>query len=200
MHKSFTLIELIVVIAIIAILAAIVAPNAFRAVEKAKISRLTADIKTIKTAAMAYYGDVGLWPPDVCPNEDPGFLKWNAYQVRCCGQNYNYLPPNYPTIIQTYWDGPYVEKFPIPSPWGGSYDWEYWPGGSWGLPPGTYVSVRPKYNSIQQGLSCGYVGDPQDTDVPDSYEVKLQQMGIDEHHPAGVNVPSNHVIIGIMKF
>jgi len=38
MRRSFTLIELIVVIAIIAILAAIIAPNAFRAIEKAKVA------------------------------------------------------------------------------------------------------------------------------------------------------------------
>ena len=37
--KGFTLIELIVVIAIIAILGAIIAPNAFRAIEKAKMAR-----------------------------------------------------------------------------------------------------------------------------------------------------------------
>ena len=36
-RQSFTLLELIVVIAIIAILAAIIAPNAFRAIEKAKV-------------------------------------------------------------------------------------------------------------------------------------------------------------------
>ena len=200
MNKSFTLVELIVVIAIIAILAAIIAPNAFRAIEKAKISRLRQDIKTLKTAAMAYYADVGLWPPDVCPAEDPGFMRWDAYQTRCCGQDYDKLPPNYAQIIQDNWDGPYLEKFPRYNPWGGSYDWEWWPSGSWGLPPGCYVSARPKYNSIQFAGSCGYVGDPQDTDIPDPIEVKLQQEGIDEHHPAGVDVPSNHVIMCITKF
>jgi prepilin-type N-terminal cleavage/methylation domain-containing protein len=55
MRKSFTLIELIVVIAIIAVLAAIVAVNAFRAIEKAKISAVIADMKTIKKTANAYY-------------------------------------------------------------------------------------------------------------------------------------------------
>ncbi|MCF7873830.1 MAG: prepilin-type N-terminal cleavage/methylation domain-containing protein, partial [Candidatus Omnitrophica bacterium] len=48
--RSFTLIELIVVIAIIAILAAIIAPNAFQAIEKAKIIEAIGDFKTLKTA------------------------------------------------------------------------------------------------------------------------------------------------------
>jgi len=56
-NKSFTLIELIVVIAIIAILAAIIAPNAFRAIEKAKISTAIADFKANKNAVYAFYAD-----------------------------------------------------------------------------------------------------------------------------------------------
>ena len=60
--RGFTLIELIVVIAIIAVLAAVVAPNAFKAVERAKISGTLSDYKAIKTATMAYYSDCGVWP------------------------------------------------------------------------------------------------------------------------------------------
>ena len=198
--NAFTLVEMIVVIAVVAVLAAVVLPNAFKALEKSKITRLTGDMEALQTAAMAYYGDIGIWPPDVCPQEDPGFLTWDAYQTRCCGQNYSYLPPNYASIIQSFWDGPYLEKFPNMSPWGGSYDWEYWPGGSWGLPAGTYVSVRPKYRTVQEGASCGYVSPQSDTDVPDSYEIKLQQDDIDKHHPGGVNTPSGHVIVQIMLF
>ena len=46
MRKWFTLIELIVVISIIAVLSAIIAPNAFRAIEKSKITKALSDIKT----------------------------------------------------------------------------------------------------------------------------------------------------------
>jgi general secretion pathway protein G len=88
MRKSFTLIELIVVIAIIAVLAAIIVPNAFRAIEKAKISKIIAEIKVIKTAALDYYSDTGSWP----------------LQYRLVTPLNSFL--NNPGI--SGWDGPYV--------------------------------------------------------------------------------------------
>ncbi|MCX7926675.1 MAG: prepilin-type N-terminal cleavage/methylation domain-containing protein, partial [Candidatus Omnitrophica bacterium] len=99
---GFTLIELIVVIAIIAILAAVVAPNAFKAVEKAKISGALSDFNSIKTAAMAFYSDIGVWPASCStPTEcaQVGFINQNA--------------------SLTGWDGPYLEKWPQASKWNG---------------------------------------------------------------------------------
>ena len=61
-RQGFTLIELLVVIAIIAILGAIITPNAFKAVEKAKVVSFTSDYKTMKGALQQYYADVGTWP------------------------------------------------------------------------------------------------------------------------------------------
>lgn len=90
LSKSFTLIELIVVIAIIAILAAIIAPNVFKAIEKAKISRTVADMKSIKTAVLSYYADTGSWP--------------NSHYIR---DNTSSLLTD-PGIAG--WDGPYLEK------------------------------------------------------------------------------------------
>jgi len=202
---GFTLIELLVVIAIIAVLAAIVAPNAFRAIEKAKIARVVADAKAIKTAALAYYADVGLWPPDVCPGQDPGFMRWDAYNSNpgcpCGGANNAQLPANFAQIIQNNWNGPYLEKFPRSTPWGGSYDWQWWPnGGITGsgvnLPPGCYITVDQIYDIN----SCGRPGNAQATQVPGPIEVKLQQEGIDEVHPLGVNTPDGDIIIRITNF
>ncbi len=200
--KSFTLIELIVVIAIIAILAAIIAPNAFKAIEKSKVARVQSDTRAIKTAALAYYADVGLWPPDVCPDDDPGFTAWDAFRDRQCGSYDAYLPyggpgnAQYEAMVQASWDGPYLEKRFPPSPWAGSYDWEFWPGGGWGLPPGTYVSVRPKYPTYPAG-----------TAVPSAYEVRLQEEGTDMHcvgntvcTAATAATPSDHVIVQITAF
>lgn len=98
MRKGFTLIELIVVIAIIAVLAAIVAPSAFKAIEKGKISATIGDYKSIKTAAMAYYADVGLWPANMT--------------------NGSGLSSN---DTSNGWDGPYLDKWPGRGAWGGNY-------------------------------------------------------------------------------
>jgi general secretion pathway protein G len=101
---GFTLIELIVVIAIIAILAAIVAPNAFKAIEKARISGLEGDYRNMKTGTMSYYSDVGGWPADNSCN--------------------NTAPANCPLVItdgNVGWSGPYMEKWPTRDAWGGSY-------------------------------------------------------------------------------
>jgi general secretion pathway protein G len=102
---SFTLIELIVVIAIIAVLAAIVAPNAFRAIEKAKISRAAADMKAIKGAAMAYYTDTNTWP-----------LIGIGGVIRGTGAGLVTNDDGTGNPVP-FWDGPYLEKWPS-NPWG----------------------------------------------------------------------------------
>jgi len=133
-YTGFTLIELLVVIAIIAILAAIIAPNAFRAIEKAKISATIADLRSIKNAATAYYADTGTWPPWCSPAATP--------PVPCTALITN--PGNV-----TGWDGPYVEKWPTPK-WGGpnrayrfvNAAWEDWDGdGTWDL--AYFVQMSP---------------------------------------------------------
>ncbi|MCF7873836.1 MAG: type II secretion system protein GspG [Candidatus Omnitrophica bacterium] len=101
MKKGFTLIELIVVIAIIAILAAIIAPNAFKAIEKAKVSASVGDYKSLKTGAMSFYADTGTWPDQ--EDDGTGFVN-NDNNV-------------------TGWDGPYLEKWPNKASWGGDYAW-----------------------------------------------------------------------------
>ncbi|MFA5362575.1 MAG: prepilin-type N-terminal cleavage/methylation domain-containing protein [Candidatus Omnitrophota bacterium] len=133
MRRGFTLIELIVVIAIIAVLAAIIAPNAFKAIEKAKVIRCVSDLKTFKTAALGYYSDCGRWPADgvswFTAEEEAMFITGQGQPIG--------------------WDGPYVERWPDP-PWhgsftyggssmSGSYDWDYWVNWSyWGaVPAGT---------------------------------------------------------------
>lgn len=92
-RKGFTLVELLVVIAIIGILVAIIAPNAFKALERAKIARCEADLHAIKSGSLAYYTDTGLWPSSL-----------NDLMTAPAGV--------------TGWDGPYLEKKAEKSPWG----------------------------------------------------------------------------------
>jgi len=106
MKKSFTLIELIVVIAIIAILAAIIAPNAFKAIEKAKISQTIANSKSLKTALYSYYTDTGQWPPV----ESVG-----SYRL----DNTSLITDDGST---SGWDGPYLERWSNKNAWGGLYE------------------------------------------------------------------------------
>ena len=94
---------MLVVIAIIAILAAVVAPNAFRAIEKAKISGSMADVRAMKTGAISYYGDTGVWPGD---------------GIGIAAAPINGLVRNDGVAG---WDGPYLEKWPQLARWGGAY-------------------------------------------------------------------------------
>lgn len=109
--KGFTLIELLVVIAIIAILAAVIAPNAFKAIEKSKVSSAISDYKAIKTASLSYYADTGKWPVTANSNH-------NASVVFVDGGD---VAPFTGNAEPTGWNGPYLEKWPDKNPWGGSY-------------------------------------------------------------------------------
>jgi len=105
MRKSFTLIELIVVIAIIAILAAIIAPNAFKAIEKAKVAQCISDFKTIKDAGQTYYIDTGFWPvndDDVCVPQPQNCINGRDFKENDSNRD--------------GWDGPYAKPWPKP-PW-----------------------------------------------------------------------------------
>ena len=57
-----TLIELLIVVAIIAILAAIAVPNFLEAQTRSKVSRVLADMRSMKTAMEAYFVDNNTYP------------------------------------------------------------------------------------------------------------------------------------------
>jgi prepilin-type N-terminal cleavage/methylation domain-containing protein len=61
--KAFTLIELLIVVAIIAILAAIAVPNFLEAQVRAKVSRVQADLRTLRVAMEAYAVDNNKYLP-----------------------------------------------------------------------------------------------------------------------------------------
>ncbi len=108
MKKSFTLIELIVVIAIIAILAAIIAPNAFKAIEKAKIAKTISDLKAFKTAIGSLRADTGHWVLDGRAFDDYYWLDEANGDLHSDFSSWD------------GWDGPYIESSGA-SPWAGRY-------------------------------------------------------------------------------
>ncbi len=176
---GFTLIELLVVIAIIGILAAIIAPNAFNAIEKARIAEAISDLKAIKTAALSYYSDVGFFPPDVWAGVDPGFMQPLPNTTNTSWiywGNAGLTEAQAVPVIEEKWDGPYLEKWKVYHPWrkyttaqddtrGGKYDYENWtnhtPPASWGDAQNIKIGVTmfgvpdSAYNRIQDMYDAG---------------------------------------------
>lgn len=61
-RRGFTLIELLVVVAVLAILAAIALPNFLEAQVRSKVSRVLADLNTLRVATEAYAVDANRYP------------------------------------------------------------------------------------------------------------------------------------------
>jgi len=64
LRRGFTLIELLIVVAIIAILAAIAVPNFIEAQTRAKVSRVSTDMRALSTALECYRLDNNNYPQD----------------------------------------------------------------------------------------------------------------------------------------
>lgn len=98
---GFTLVELLVVIVVIGIVAAIAIPNMLRALEKSRISRTAADLKTFETAFLDFALTTGEFPPD--SHLDPPYHLANGVGIE------DYVPV-----------GAWVKE----TPFGGHYNWE----------------------------------------------------------------------------
>lgn len=172
--KAFSLVELIVVIAIISILAAIALPSIFEAIEKSRISRAKADTLALKNAAIAYYADMGFLPPDVNRGEDPGLFKLTA-----TNSTNSSLTAEQKSKLSANWNGPYIDKWPDKTPWGGKYDWQSWrvstTRGNATVDAGCYVSIVSTAS-----------GNPEGT-VPPKAQVQLVNEGFDSDGSSGNN-------------
>lgn len=86
MNRAFTLIELLIVVAIIAILAAIAVPNFLEAQTRAKVSRVTTDMRTLATAMETYRLDNNGYPEYAVIITPPGTAIQDPATVH--GQDY----------------------------------------------------------------------------------------------------------------
>ena len=100
--KAFTLIELMVVIAIIGVLLAVISPQVFRQINKGKTAACEQFYAAVKTAATSYYSDNLSWPASYSGS----------------GSNYFLV-----TTGASTWDGPYLDRWQVTNPWGGTYTW-----------------------------------------------------------------------------
>ena len=72
MKNGYTLIELLVTLAVLALLAALAAPSVLGAIERGRVGRVVADLRTAEVALEAYRTDHGHYPPVVvsCMGQD----------------------------------------------------------------------------------------------------------------------------------
>ena len=61
-QKGLTLIELLIVVAILGIIAAVIIPNIGTFMTMGVVSAANTEAENVKTASLAYYADVGVWP------------------------------------------------------------------------------------------------------------------------------------------
>lgn len=77
-QRGFTLIELLITVAIIGIIAAIAIPNMLMAVQRAKVNRTLADLRTISEAISLFMLDYSECPDDGGTFRDIGWILTNT--------------------------------------------------------------------------------------------------------------------------
>ena len=132
MKPGFSLIELLVVVAALALLAALAGPPVLASIERGRVGRVVADLRTVEVALEAYRTDRGHYPPVSVscvmadkeqtlqlPQElaDGGYLPKNPHTATSTlledpfhpGSTYKYAAPEY------YWlNGSKMnERFPL---------------------------------------------------------------------------------------
>jgi prepilin-type N-terminal cleavage/methylation domain-containing protein len=130
-RKGFTLIEVIVVVGIIAILAAILVPFILKEIDKARITRAAADIRSISTALLVMKKDTASWPTKNSQTTNDcttlfgqgnavaigNVTGWRDYSYNMCAFD-DSLSRN--TYSYDNWKGPYM-AIVSPDPWGNMY-------------------------------------------------------------------------------
>ena len=148
------MVEVLVVISIIGFLSVILWISIENAKQKAKVAQAGTIARNMRMATEFYYDDIGFYPPDVNRGYDPGFMQplplnpdTGDAPIPSCA----HCPPNWTTIVQNKWRGPYLRSWPDLTPWNGKYDYNYWDtvtiryGCS--VPAGIYIGVQGDYNN-----------------------------------------------------
>lgn len=128
--KGFTLIEVIVVAGIIAILAGILVPLIFKEINESRVTRASADIRSISTAMIVLNKDVATWPVrDATCNANvtlligdgnlPGNLAGLGYDPGVTSSLNDHLSID-TNGCYANWKGPYMARVTA-DPWGYSY-------------------------------------------------------------------------------
>ena len=130
-RKGFTLIEVIVVAGIIAILAGILVPMIFKEIDEAKITRASADIRSISSAMFIFRKDTGKWPvmDGTCTEagtllsgqgNNPSGLAAKGFDQTGESSFNNHLPQDVNGCYNN-WKGPYI-AIVTADPWGNAYE------------------------------------------------------------------------------
>jgi len=130
-EAGFTLIEVIVIVAILAILAGILAPMIFSQIDEAKITRATADAKSINSAILVFRKDNGQWPnkdsecnPLVTLLAGAGNIPANLAAFGFDASNKqpfaDFLEVDDTGCWNNTWKGPYLNNVTT-DPWGNAY-------------------------------------------------------------------------------
>ena len=105
MRRGFTLIELLVALSVLALLAVLAGPPLLASIERGRVGRVVADLRTVEVALEAYRIDHGHYPPVVasCMAAD----KEEALQLPQELADGGYLPENPRTKTSTLLEDPF---------------------------------------------------------------------------------------------
>lgn len=105
MKNAFSLIELLVVLAVLGLLAVLAGPPLLASIERARVGRVVADLRTVEVALEAYRTDHGAYPPVTV-----SCMAIDAEQVLQLPQELadgGYLPKNTRTATSTLLEDPF---------------------------------------------------------------------------------------------